>query len=227
MSAQSLEIFARILTAIGWVFLPLALLPLAQLLLPKSIFISSLTRNLVTIIDGVSNGLGEAVKWALPLLVIAIVVSIIGLSIFGISFTKLDELPVYLHASLIMLGSAATLLAGQHVRVDIFHSRFSPKRRAMVDIIGFYALIMPVCLIILWTSQSFVAGSWASFEGSSDSDGIRGVFYLKTLLPLFAVMMLMQGAAIAGRAAHLRTGHALPPRPRHIAPLFEKTGEKQ
>ena len=66
MSAQSLEIFARILTAIGWVFLPLALLPLAQLLLPKSIFISSLTRNLVTIIDGVSNGLGEAVKWALP-----------------------------------------------------------------------------------------------------------------------------------------------------------------
>ena len=89
-----------------------------------------------------------------------------------------------------MLGAAATLLAGQHDRVDIFHSRMSAKSRALIDFLGFYLLLSPVCLIIIWNSQSFVNFGWKIFEGSNESDGIRGVFLLKTLIPIFAIMMI-------------------------------------
>jgi len=192
--------------AIGWIFLPALLLPLIYIFLPN--------------INILSYGLGELTKWLLPVLVLVVAFTVFALSIFGQSWTKLFESAEYLHASIIMLGAAATLLAGQHVRVDIFHSRMGAKSRAMVDFIGYYTLLLPVCLIILWNSQSFVSFSWRIFESSSEADGIRGEFLLKTLIPLFALMMILQGFTIALRAAMCLSGQTRPERPPHTPKLF-------
>lgn len=221
MGPEWLEISARILKALGWVFLPLTLLPMLHLMFPKTPFFRNLSSHLIAIFDKISDGTGEIIKWALPLMVLLTVLSVIGLSIFGLSFTKLDQTPIYLHAAAIMLGSAATLFAGQHVRVDIFHSRYSPEKRALLDLIGFYAFILPVCLLLIWNSQGFVSSAWRSFEGSTDSDGIRGIFALKTLLPLFGVLIIIQGTSIAARAAMRIHGIARPKRPSYISPLFD------
>ncbi|MBC6411720.1 MAG: TRAP transporter small permease subunit [Hyphomonadaceae bacterium] len=172
------------------------------------------------LIDTLNYTLGEIIKWALPLLVLSVAFSVFALSIFGLSWTKLFESAQYLHSSVIMCGAAATLLAGQHVRVDIFHARMSPEQRALIDFCGFYALLLPVCLTILWNSGSFIALSWRIFEGSAEADGIRGEFLLKTLIPLFGLFMIMQGMAIALRAAFLMGGHPCPERPGDVRPLF-------
>lgn len=206
--------------SLGWACLPLLALPALVLFLPNVNFFKRLTHDLIAVIDRINWGLGEIVKWALVILILATVASIIALSIFGLSFTKLDELPIYLHASVIMLGSAVTLLAGQHVRVDIFYSRFSPAKKSALEIVSFYALTIPFCILLIWVSQSFVAGSWQTFEGSNDANGIRGIFLLKTLLPVFAITVLAQALAIAGRAALQLTGSPLPARPAGIDPLF-------
>lgn len=209
-------------TAIGWVFLPLCLLPLLYLFLSNNRFIKTFSNALVRLIDSVSYISGEVIKWGLPILVLTVAMSVFALSIFGLSWTKLFESAEYLHASVIMLGAAATLLAGQHVRVDIFHTNMSAKSKAMVDFAGFYVLLLPVCLIILWNSQSFISFSWQIFEGSAESDGIRGEFLLKTLIPIFAVGMIIQGLAITLRAAMCLTGQARPERPPHTPPFFSK-----
>ena len=119
-----------------------------------------------------------------------------------------------------MLGAAATLLAGQHVRVDILHSRMTPQNRAMVDFIGFYIFLLPLCLVILWNSQSFTTFSWMIFEGSAEADGVRGEFLLKTLIPLFSVLMIAQGLAIAIRAAMMLTNGNRPVRPSNTPAFF-------
>lgn len=215
------DLLPYIIKALGWSCLPFLLLPAASLVLPKVSYFSNLSQLAIRTIDYLCVGLGEIIKWALPLLVLTVVMSVVALSIFGLSFTKLDELPLYLHAAIIMLGSAATLIAGQHVRVDIFYSRFGSTRKAKLEILAFYALIVPVCLILIWMSQSFVSGAWRSLEGSTDTNGIRGVYLLKTLVPIFALTVLAQAFAIAARAALLLTGKTAPKRPVHIAPLFE------
>jgi len=84
------------------------------------------------------------------------------------------------------------------------------------------ALLVPVCLIILWNSQSFVSFSWRIFEASSEADGIRGEFLLKTLIPLFASMMILQGLAIALRAAMCLSGQMRPARPPHTPKFFSE-----
>ena len=220
------ELFGAALKGIGWVFLLAMTLPLLLLLFPKSSRLDSLSRGLITMLDEMSYRIGEAVKWALPLLVISIAFSVFALSIFGLNWTKLSESAAYFHASVITLGAAATLLAGQHVRVDIFHTRMSAKSRSLVDFMGFYALLFPVCLIIIWDSQSFVNFAWRIFEGSNENDGIQGVFLLKTLVPVFGVMMIAQGLSIAMRAAMCLHGKDRPARPSHTPPLFPPLSDR-
>jgi TRAP-type mannitol/chloroaromatic compound transport system permease small subunit len=215
-----IDTFALALKGIGWIFLPVLLLPLVYLFWPNSKRLTLISEDLITIIDGLSYRLGEITKWAMPFLVISVAFSVFALSIFGLSWTKLSESAAYLHASTIMLGAAATLLAGQHVRVDIFHSRMSDKARARVDIIGYYVFLLPVTLTILWNSQSFVNFGWRIFEGSNENDGIRGVFLLKTLIPIFCLTMIAQGLSISLRAAMCLEGKTRPPRPAHTPPLF-------
>lgn len=206
--------------AIGWVFSPLLLLPLIYIFFPNIKILQSISKAIIRTIDSFSYALGEVTKWLLPILVLTVAFTVFALSIFGQSWTKLFESADYLHATVIMLGAAATLLAGQHVRVDVFHVQMSAKTRALIDFMGYYALLLPVCLIILWNSQSFVSFAWRIFEGSSDADGIRGEFLLKTLIPIFAVTMILQGLTIALRAAMCLNDQERPERPPHTPQFF-------
>jgi len=208
--------------AIGWVFTPLLLLPFIYLIFPSNKIFQSIVQAIIRTIDSLSYWLGEITKWLLPILVLTVAFTVFALSIFGQSWTKLFESAEYLHAAVIMLGASATLLAGQHVRVDIFHTNMSSKARALVDLCGFYALLLPVCLIILWNSQSFVSFSWRILEGSAEADGIRGEYLLKTLIPIFAVTMILQGLAITLRAAMCLNGQSRPERPKDTPSFFAK-----
>jgi TRAP-type mannitol/chloroaromatic compound transport system permease small subunit len=49
-------------------------------------------------------------------------------------------------------------------------------------------------------SLPYVARSWAIFEGSRESGGLPFVYLLKTLIPLFALLLGLQGVAQAIRA---------------------------
>lgn len=220
MTPELLNIIARSLQAIGWVFLPFLLMPILCLLLGNSKPITSFQSALSHTIDSFNMWVGEMAKWLLPALVVSVAFGVIALSIFGQAWTKFDESATYFHAVVILLGSAATLLAGQHVRVDIFYAKMPAKSKALVDILGFYALLIPFCLVLIWNAQSFVGLAWTSLEGSPESDGIRGVFILKTFMSLFAIMMLAQGLSIAGRAALFLRGNPTPELPEHIEDPF-------
>lgn len=221
MDPATLLLIGTILKATGWVFLPVLLLPIIRLVFPTNNFIADLQFTLIELIDGFNVRMGEWVKWLLVALVVSVAFGVIALSIFGQAWTKFDESSTYFHATVILLGSAATLLAGQHVRVDIVYTRLKSKAKALVDVVGFYALLVPFCLVLIWNAQNFVMLSWKSFEGSPESDGIQGVFILKTLVSVFAISLLLQGMSIAGRAVNALLGAPSPDLPEKISPLFE------
>lgn len=209
----------------GWAFLPLLAWPIVHLFASRNSFVKSISEALISVIDSLTFRLGEAAKWLLPLLVLSVAASVFALSIFGVTTTKWLESAKYFQALIIMLGAAATLLAGQHVRVDIFHTHMTEIGKARVDLIGFYLLLAPVCILLIWNAQSFVSFAWSIREGSSEADGIRGVYILKTLIPIFAITMLTQGIAIALRAAMCLCGQARPDRPEGIPPFFQTGSE--
>jgi TRAP-type mannitol/chloroaromatic compound transport system permease small subunit len=55
-------------------------------------------------------------------------------------------------------------------------------------------------IVLIWLSVPYVARSWSILERSQEASGLPLVFLLKTLIPLFALLMALQGIAQAIRA---------------------------
>jgi len=100
-----IETIGTTLQAIGWVFLPVLLLPLLYLFLPNINILQSASKAIIRTIDSLSYAIAEIVKWFLPILVLVVAFTVFALSIFGQSWTKLFESADYLHASSLLFGT--------------------------------------------------------------------------------------------------------------------------
>lgn len=146
-------------------------------------------------LDLINRAVGAVVLW-LALAMVVLQFGIVLLRyVFGISYIFLGEGVIYIHAALFMLGAGYTLWAGGHVRVDIFYARLSPRGRAAVDIFGHLVLLAPSLIVLLFYSWPMVRRSWAIWEGAMSVGGIPASFLLKTLIPVFCVLLLIQGAS--------------------------------
>jgi TRAP-type mannitol/chloroaromatic compound transport system permease small subunit len=157
-------------------------------------------------IDRLNAAIGGTVAWACLLVVVVQFTVVVLRYVFGQGSIWLTETIIYGHATLFMLASAWTLREGGHVRVDIFYADAGPRRRALVDLCGALFLLLPFMLVLLWFAVPYVARSWAIWETSRETSGLPAVYLLKTLIPLFALLMALQGVAQAIRAAHVLSG---------------------
>jgi TRAP-type mannitol/chloroaromatic compound transport system permease small subunit len=151
-------------------------------------------------IDRLNGIIGKTVSWLAVTMVLSQFAVVVLRYVFGISFIKMQEGVMYQHAALFMLGAGYTLLHEGHVRVDIFYRTASPLAKAKVDLVGALIFMLPICGLILWASVPYVASSWAEWEGSVETSGIQAVYLLKSLILTFAVLMGLQGIAMAMRS---------------------------
>jgi TRAP-type mannitol/chloroaromatic compound transport system permease small subunit len=151
-------------------------------------------------IDRLTRAIGRTVAWLALAIVLVQFALVMARYVFSVGSIWLTQSVIYFHATLIMLAAAWTLAAGGHVRVDVFYAHASARTRAIVDLIGSLLLLMPFALTLLWLSLPYAARSWVILERSQEIGGVPLVFLLKTLIPLFAVLMALQGVAQAIRA---------------------------
>ena len=163
-------------------------------------------KQCVYLIDSLTERLGRLLAWLIPLMMLGTTSVVVMRYGFGQGMTALQESVSYLHGTVFMLGAAYTLKHGGHVRVDIFYRRFSPRTKAWVDSIGSIVFLLPLCGLILITSWDFTLNSWAIHETSVEPGGLPFVYLLKTLLPLMAINLAMQGFAELLRNAMVLMG---------------------
>ena len=146
-------------------------------------------------LDAVNHTVGMGVRW-LALLMVLLQFGVVLLRyVFGISFIFLNEGVLYMHAALFMLGAGYTLLVDAHVRVDIFYSRFGKRGKAAIDLAGVLGFLIPSLLMVLWFTWPSVRNSWAVLEGPISVGGIPASFLLKSLIPGFCILLIVQGLA--------------------------------
>ena len=118
----------------------------------------------------------------------------------------LQESVLYMHGVVFMLGIPYALKHDAHVRVDLLYGRLGPRGRAAVDLLGHLLFLAPVAVALFVYSRPYVASSWRILEGSSEVGGLPAVFLLKTLIPLTAGLLLLQGLAEITRCLLVLTG---------------------
>lgn len=158
-------------------------------------------RRIIDGIDRFTDLTGRTLAWlglGMAALTAIIVVLRYG---FGIGSIMAQESVIYMHGALFLLGAAYALKSGAHVRVDIFYRDFSPRAQAWVNSLGGIVFLLPLCAFIVFSSLDYVAESWSMRETSAEPGGIPAVFVLKTLIPLAAVNLAVQGIAEILRCA--------------------------
>ncbi len=159
-------------------------------------------------IDQLSSFTGRAISY-LTLVMVLVTCGVVGARyLLGAGSIGLQESVMYMHGIVFMLGIAFTLKENAHVRVDVLYEKFSPKTRAWVDLIGSLVFLLPVAIFIGISSLDYVALAWSMKESSGQPGGLPGVYLLKTLIPLMAGLLALQGVAEIIRNGLIVSGRA-------------------
>ncbi len=143
--------------------------------------------------DRLSLGLAMAVRWLGLLMVVVTLLVVLLRYFFNTGAIMLQESVIYMHGIFFLLGIPYGLYANSHVRVDLLYSGMNPRTRALVDACGHLLLLLPLSVMVFVTSLPYVAASWRVLEGSAEVGGLPALFLLKTLIPITAALMFLQG----------------------------------
>lgn len=158
-------------------------------------------------IDALNEGIGRLASWLVLFACLISAGNALMRYAFHVSSNAWLEIQWYLFAGIVMLGAAATLRRGGHVRVDLFYSRYGERTRLWLDLLGGLLFLLPMCVIIGWMAWPLAYQSWAVGETSLNAGGLIR-WPVKALIPLGFLLLALQGvseiikraAALAGRA---------------------------
>ncbi|WP_443070226.1 TRAP transporter small permease subunit [Sulfitobacter sp.] len=149
-----------------------------------------------------NRAVASVVRWLALIMVLVQFCIVIGRYVFGYNSIAAQESVLYMHAALFMLGAGFTLLVDKHVRVDVFYAKVSDAARRRIDILGHLFLLIPSMTALLYWSWPSVRNSWKILEGPISVGGIEAVFLLKSLIPAFCILILLQSVSLLVRLFH-------------------------
>jgi TRAP-type mannitol/chloroaromatic compound transport system permease small subunit len=145
-------------------------------------------------IDAVNYRIGKWVAW---LVVAAVVVSAANATVrkvFDTSSNAWLELQWYLFSAVFLLCASWTLMANEHIRIDIVNNIFPKRLRNWIDVLGHAFFLLPFTLVMIVTGWPFFKASWRVNEVSTNAGGLL-VWPIKFLVPLAFVLLFFQGVS--------------------------------
>lgn len=136
------------------------------------------------LIDSFIRLVGHVVCWFNAALLLVIMAQVIMRYAFSSGQIALEELQWHFYGAAVMMGLSYALVNDSHVRVDIFHSRFSDRGKRVVEIITVLFFILPFTYVIFYHSLPFVADAWRVNESSDSSGGLPYRFVIKSVIPI-------------------------------------------
>ena len=143
-------------------------------------------------IDNITKYISYFTAIILALLVVLVVFDATSRYLFSEGSTALQELEWHFFDVVILLSIAYTLRNNAHVRVDIFYEKFSPKTKAVINIISYLLFVLPLSCLIIYIGIGFVELSFVQHEASSDPGGLKYRWIVKSLMPLGFVLLALQ-----------------------------------
>jgi TRAP-type mannitol/chloroaromatic compound transport system permease small subunit len=182
-------------------------------------------------IDAITTWIGRHLAW---LILAAVVVSSVNATvrkIFDTSSNSWLELQLVLFSIVFLLCSPWTLLANEHIRIDIVNNMLPKRLRDSIDVIGHAFFLLPLTIIMIITGIPFFLRSIEVNEQSGNAGGLPQ-WPSKALVMIGFTMLLVQGISeLIKRIAvmrdlipdpHATQVHALEAEVEHIVEAIEK-----
>ena len=107
------------------------------------------------VVDAVTIWLGKRLAW---LILVAVIVSAVNATVrkvFDTSSNSWLELQWVLFSMVFLLCSPWTLLANEHIRIDIVNNMLPKRLRDSIDVIGHAFFLLPLAIVMVITAIPF------------------------------------------------------------------------
>jgi len=165
-------------------------------------------------IDFVNEWLGKIVSLLCVVLMFTISYDVVMRYIFNDPTDWQMEMSQFLMLTMVCIGAGYTELHKKHVNVTLLHERWSPRTRAIVDLITHQVALMLVLVLIWYGGQIF----WQNFEYDfrTSSAWAPVQWPAKMMIPLAGILLGIQLIAnmirflvIAVRGVELESRYAV------------------
>ena len=146
-------------------------------------------------IDALSIWTGKISSMLIFPLIFSLVYEVIARYFFNAPTDWSFELSYMLYGAYFILGVAYTLQAREHIAIDIVYVKFSPKVKAIVELVGYVILFFPAMAVLFYYGIVQAFSSWSTQETSTYSAWMPLLYPLKAMLPLGILLLLLQGVA--------------------------------
>ncbi|MBA7470432.1 hypothetical protein ES707_05718 [subsurface metagenome] len=121
-------------------------------------------RTILKVIDSINQRIGTSAAWLCLVLVLVGTYDAIMRYAFNAPTVWAYETSCMLGGTIYVMGWAYDHLRKSHVRVDIFYARFSPRGKAIIDVIAAAIFFFPLMAILVKTSISWMLRAYAMDE---------------------------------------------------------------
>ena len=146
------------------------------------------------VVDAITTWIGKRMAW---LILAAVVVSAANATvrkIFDTSSNSWLELQWVLFSIVFLLCSPWTLLANEHIRIDIVNNMLPKWLRSTIDAVGHAFFLLPLTIIMVVTGIPFFLRSIEINEQSGNAGGLPQ-WPSKALIMIAFAMLFIQGVS--------------------------------
>ena len=104
-------------------------------------------------IDSINSWIGHSIAWMILVAVLVSAANAIVRKVFNTSSNSWLEIQWILFGAVFLLCAPWTLMANEHIRIDIVNSLLPKRVRDWIDVIGHWFFIVPICLVMLYTGS--------------------------------------------------------------------------
>jgi TRAP-type mannitol/chloroaromatic compound transport system, small permease component len=160
----------------------------------------------IRLVGGLNWVVGQVLSWLALVCVLVCFTVVVQRYFFHTSVLWMQDLYVWVAGAMFTGVAGFALMRNDHVRVDIFYRPWPIRRKAIADLFGVIVFLLPFMYIVGTYGWVNVARSWGLREGSGNIGGMPGLFILKSFILVFAVLVSLQGLAMAARSILVLAG---------------------
>ena len=164
-------------------------------------------RATIEAIDRIAEWTGTVTAWLIVPMTVAVTWEVVARHFFRAPTIWAFDVTYMLYGAHFMLGTAYTLMRIGHVRTDMLYQNWSIRRQNLIDAIGYFFFFFPAMIFLFYFGWQEALQSWRVGEVSDASPWRPIVYPFKALIPLTALLLLVQGVAELLKSVYaIRTG---------------------
>jgi TRAP-type mannitol/chloroaromatic compound transport system permease small subunit len=164
---------------------------------------------LIRTIERVTGSVGILASLAIVPLVIATCYEVFARYLFGSPTVWAYEVGYILTGSHFLLGMAYTLKTGDHIRIDIFSTKFRARTRAVLDLLG-YSVTFPLMLWLTYALYQHLYIGYTRNEHSGQSAMNLPVWPFRVVFLIAFALFALQILAEIVKTVRSMKAHAEP-----------------